>query len=320
MLSYTIHPFVREYDAILPLVNLLTPEPITVEQLERSHESFPPDGLRHRTMAVDAAGQAVGYASTSFRNGQKPGRYYVSLVTGAEARRRGVGSALLADAEAWARASGAQELLASLSDADESWVQFGLHRGFTVEHYTLTNRLDLGTFDEADPPFAGVVSAAEQAGIRFLSYPDIAGEEAKRRIYELYKVTDMDTPGYAGTDPTLYPPYERWHEEIFGNEDTLLEGIILAVDGAELVGLTLLQRTEEFGPGGIYTEYTGVLQAYRNRQIGLALKLLSVRTARACGASYMTTRNSAYNGSMLAVNRKMGYEKVSGRYWLVKPL
>lgn len=63
-----------------------------------------------------------------------------------------------------------------------------------------------------------------------------------------------------------------------------------------------------------------MLKEYRRKGVGLALKLLSIRFAQAAGATYMTTRNSAYNASMLSVNRRLGYVKVVGRYWLVKKL
>lgn len=237
-MPYQIRPFDRDFAGIVRLLNEINANPVSVEQLEQAHANFPPDGLRHRTVALSADGTIIGYANTFFRSEHRPGRFYVTLVTAPEARRQGVGTALLSEAEEWARASGAKELLTSLTDEDEEAVQFGLHRGFDVEYYTLTNRLDLERFGESAFPRA--VDAVREAGIRFSTYPEEAGEESKRKVYELYKVTDLDTPGYIGTDPALYPPYERWHAEIFENPATLPEGIIIAYDGEQPVGLTIL--------------------------------------------------------------------------------
>lgn len=317
-MSFRIRPFKGDFDGILPLVNSLNPAPMTAEQLEQAHARFPADGLRHRMVAVDASGRIIGYASTSFQSWHKPGRFFALLVTAPDARRQGVGSALLAEAEEWSRANGAKEMLAGTLDENKPANRFLRRHGYAVEHHTLSSRLDLAAFDEAATPFAGVVDEVKAGGIRFFTYPEKAGDETKRRLYELYKITDLDTPGYLGTDPDLYPPYERWHEEIFGSEETVLDGFIIAADGDRYIGLTILQRTGS--EGGLYTEYTGVLREYRGRKIGLALKLLSVRFAREFGAPYMTTRNSAFNGAMLAVNQKMGYVKTGGQQWWVKPL
>lgn len=315
-MPYAIRPFDRDFAGVVPLLNRINPRPMTPEEMEQAHAEFPADGLRHRLVAVDGDGTVVGYASAVFLQWHRPGRFFVNLITAPHARRQGAGSALLARAEAWSWENGAKDLLVSLTDEDEA-VAFARHRGFEAEHYTLTNRLDLPTFDESGTGLAGVVDAVEGSGIRFSTYPD-HGEAIKQRLYELYKITDLDTPGYIGTDPALYPSFAKWHEEIFGNETTIPEGIVIAADGDRLVGLTILQRTGN--EGGLYTEYTGVRREYRRRGIGLALKLLSVRFARSCGAPYMTTRNSAFNASMLAVNQKMGYVKTEGRYWMVKKL
>jgi GNAT superfamily N-acetyltransferase len=66
--------------------------------------------------------------------------------------------------------------------------------------------------------------------------------------------------------------------------------------------------------------FTGVERAYRGRKVGLALKLLAIRYARACGASSMLTSNDSRNAPMLAINNKLGYKREPGIYNLERKL
>lgn len=68
----------------------------------------------------------------------------------------------------------------------------------------------------------------------------------------------------------------------------------------------------------MYNEYTGVRQEYRGRGLALALKLLSIETARRYEAAYMRTNNHSLNLPMLAVNRKLGYVDQPGVFFYRK--
>ncbi|HYG59623.1 MAG TPA: GNAT family N-acetyltransferase [Symbiobacteriaceae bacterium] len=312
-MSVAIRPFAAEYEAILPLANLIGPSPLTTAQLAEQHAQFPADGLRTMLVAVDGAGHTLGYGSATARPTLWPGQFYATVVTAPSARRQGVGAALLEALEGWARANGAVVLRTSLADTDEASAGFFRHRGYALEAHRLVSHLDVPSFDESR--FPGV---AESSGVTFFRFSDLPRDEAMPRLYELYKVTDMDSPGYAGTDPARYPSFAHWYDEMFSEGNTLEDAIFIAADGDRWVGVTILQKEGE--DRVLYTEYTGVLREYRGRSIALALKLLSVQYAKAYGAPYMTTRNDASNAPMLAVNQKMGYYKASGRYWLAKKL
>ncbi len=314
-MTFTVRVFDRDFAGITPLVNLLNADPTTPEQVEEAHARFPADGLRHRMVAVGQAGEVLGYLNVSGRPTVWPGEFYCTLIVEPGARGRGIGSALLASAEQWAREKGGKLLRTGVSDIDDPSVRFARNQGFTEEGHQFESVLDLPGFDLNR--FAGVVEQVKAGGIRFFTYADQPGEETQHDVYELYKVTDLDTPGYAGLDPAKYPPFSEWHAGIFGNEKTLHDGVIIAADGDRFVGLVVLQREEG---GGLYNEYAGVLREYRGRQIGLALKLLSVEVARRRGAPYMRTKNNAKNAPMLSINEKMGYRRVPGRYWFIKAI
>lgn len=316
-MTFTIRPFAADFAAITPLVNALNPDPTTPEQLAEAHSRFPAEGLRNRLVAVADEAGVVGYANVGRWPSAPATEFYLTLITAPPYRRRGIGSALLGAAADWARAHGCTRLLGGAADDDERALTFGRKHGFQVFAEQRAGRLEVAAFDEA--PFAGLVEQVQRSGIAFFAYPDQPEAAEKRRLYELYKVTDLDTPGYAGTDPARYPPFESWHDEIFGQGEKVPPGcLIVARDGDRLVGLNILQVKGI--EGGLYTEYTGVLQAYRGRKIAQALKLLSIKAAQERRAPYLTTRNDSRNGPMLAINAKLGFVRTQGRSWLERML
>jgi GNAT superfamily N-acetyltransferase len=315
-MTFSVRPFADEFAGIAPLISLQTPEPVTPAQVQEMFARFPAEGRRHRLVAATADGGIVGYASAASFPGDRPGRFWLSVIVAPAYRRQGAGTALWGELERWLTAAGARELMLSVPDDADDAVGFATCCGFRIDAHKLRNLLTVPTFDET--PFLPLLDAVRQSGIRFLGYGDEPEPVMQRKLYALYKETDMDSPGYAGTDPANYPPFEHWQEELFDGDATLRDGIIIAADGDRLVGVTILQH--EGNQGGLYTEYTGVLREYRGRNLGLALKVLSVRVAKAHGAPWLSTRNDATNGPMLAINEKLGYVKDSGRYILVREM
>lgn len=315
-MTFTIRPFADDFAGVARLLNTVNPDPISADDLKAIHARFPAEGLRHRAVAVNQAGEIVGYANTYRTPNMKDGYFWLTLITLAEVRHQGIGTALLAHLEPWVRAHGGTHLETGVPDDDRIALTFGQGRGFHVQSIQFESRLDVPTFNEG--PWASAIEMVKRSGIRFFTLAEQPGDQTIQKLYELYKITDLDSPGYIGLPADQYPSFEQWHEELFGHDRTIPEGLIIAADGDRFIGCTILQKTGD--EGGLYTEYTGVLREYRGRQIALALKLLSVRFAKAYGAPYMTTKNNSTNAPMLAINQKMGYVKTSGRVWLLKEL
>jgi RimJ/RimL family protein N-acetyltransferase len=98
-----------------------------------------------------------------------------------------------------------------------------------------------------------------------------------------------------------FEEYEQW---VCAAEWFRPEGQLIALDGEQWVGLCALQLLPE--NQGAFNLITGVLPAYRRRQIAQALKLLAIRYARRYGAMHISTTNDSLNVAMLAINRKLG--------------
>jgi len=315
-MAVTIRPFADDFAGVASLLNTVNPDPVTADQLKANHARFPAEGMRYRAVALDQAGGVVGYANTFRLPHMKEGYFWLTLITRPEARGNGVATALLANVEPWVQAHGGTHLETGVPDDDRIALTFGQGRGFHVASIQIQSHLDVPTFDEA--PWAPAIDNVLRSGIRFFTLAEKPGDETIHTLYELYKITDLDSPGYIGLPADQYPPFDQWYDDLFGKDLIIPEGLIIAADGDRFVGCTIVQKTGD--DGGLYTEYTGVLREYRCRQIALALKLLSVRFAKQYGAAYMTTKNNSTNGPMLAINDRLGYVKTSGRAWLLKEL
>ena len=173
--------------------------------------------------------------------------------------------------------------------------------------------LDVAGFDEV--PFSGVIDTVQKSGVRLMTYADVEDTlENQRKLYDLDAHAAHDIPGY--DQPAM--PFEAWLRGYFINSFVLAERIFLAVDGDRWVGyarLGFLKDDNILGNWG-----TGVDRAYRGRKVALAIKLLTIKYAKQNGVAWMRTNNDSLNAPMLAINRKLGYSPVSGKYTMKKEL
>lgn len=309
-MNYQIRPFQNEFAAVAPLISLNRAEPVTPERLEEVHGNFPQAGIRRRLVVEDAAGAIIGYANAEWYPWERPGRFYTAAIVAPGARNRGIGSALVEANERFAREHGAVELIESVKDNDETALAFGRNRGYAVDRHFFESALDLTAFDAVR--FHGAIEATKASGIRFLRMAEAMSDESKRRLADMYYASVMDVPGIAWI---VQPPYEEFHRWLFESSVVDPAHVTVAADGANYVGVTVLERRST---GGMYTSYTGVAQGYRGRGIALALKVLAAEVAQRSGAPYMRTHNASTNQPMLAVNRRLGYQPAPGNYDLIK--
>ncbi|MEF2965505.1 GNAT family N-acetyltransferase [Paenibacillus sp. M1] len=311
---------------VADLLNTIRTEPTTSELLREEEEQVPPGKLhyneagelagwdRPKWLAEDGKGNIVGFAMVSRAPWTEPGLMEFTLVIRPEVRGSGAGTALYDVTLQWAEEVKASRLITLIRDQDESSVAFANRRGYTAERHIFESVLDLSAFDGGGALFDSIGSA-EQAGISFTTLADEPGEESERKLYELYKATEPDIPGYSGD----YPWFEEWRKWTIGRAGVRPELVRIARDGDRFIGVATLLQNEQ--TGAMYHEYTGVLREYRCRRIALALKLLAVRRAMASGVPYLRTNNDSMNVPMLRINRDLiGFRAEPGMFKMVKKL
>jgi GNAT superfamily N-acetyltransferase len=296
----------RDFPRLAELRSAAEPEPITVEQLQEWDAQAPQGQLRRRMVALDEQGQIIGYNDAGRDPWMPPGLFDVEALVDPAWRRQGVGALLYQDALSFCQAQGATRLQGMLRDNCAPCLRFAQQRGFSIERHRFESTLDLDTFDEGR--FAGHIEAIEASGIRFFTLADLGNtEEAQRRLYSLNERVSRDTPGYQS-----WLTFEAFQAQVVGASWFRPDGQIVAADGENWIGMAAVGYFAS--TQSMYNMITGVDRSHRGRGIALALKLLSIRCARAYSARSIRTHNDAENAPMLAINRKLGYRPEPGLY------
>jgi GNAT superfamily N-acetyltransferase len=299
-----------DYPAIVALMNAVETLPVTVEQVHGWDRQMSPGRVYRRMVAVDAGDAVTGYCVTNHHAWAPPGEFYVWVAVDRAWRNQGTGAALYADAEAFLAEEGATTMTSEVHDDDPLSLHFATQRGFTIDRHIFQSVLDLAHFDET--PFLPLIAPAVAAGLHIFSLADLPAErETWRKLYEVNAATVLDIPG---GEPLM--PFDEFEQWVVAAEWFRPEGQLLAAIDEAVVGMAAVQLL----PARVsaYNLMTGVLRPYRGRHIALALKLAAIRYARSCGAATITTENDSFNAPMLAVNQRLGYRPLPGKYTLKK--
>lgn len=222
-------------------------------------------------------------------------------------RRRGIGSALLAESLEIVRAAGQAKLLLRVVGGDDSEGFAQARGGRVIERETLSG-LDLSTIDRgafdlwAAPTTTG-------AGYTLIRWSDHCPEELAESFCDA--MTAMaDAPGDVSSTPLTV-------EKLREKEQALVRfGIhrhfqaALAADG-QIAGFTNVVTLEK-QPGPVEIWNTGVVRAHRGHR--LAQRLKAAATLWILDAypqsTWIFTHNHVANAPMLAVNRRLGYQPI----------
>ncbi|WP_051250547.1 GNAT family N-acetyltransferase [Paenibacillus harenae] len=315
-----------DYEAIAELLNTVWSEPSTAESLreadeklyEVGHTWFDENGLlagydRERQVAVTEQGEIAGYVWSWRAPWTEPGYLCNTLVVAEEYRNRGIGKLLLRHTVDWASKLGAVALIAEVWDDHQAAIAFAGQRGFIIERHAFQSllKLDGNQPQRLDAMLEGFIEPKE---IRFLTLADEPGEESELKLYQLYKESLIDIPGFLGDVPEL-GEWRKWYLKVDGYAP---ERVIIAADGDRFVGITNVLHNPQ--TNGMYHEYTGVSRDYRGRGIAFALKVKAVQLAMNSKAAYLRTDNDSTNAPILKINRRLGYTPLRGSYRIIAQL
>lgn len=314
-----------DYEQLAELLNLIWSEPASAESLreadqklyEVGHTWMDENGLlagydRERQVAVNEQGEIVGYVWSWRAPWTEPGHLCNTLVVAEAYRKRGIGQRLLRHIGEWALKIGASTLLTEVWDDHPDALQFAIRRAFVIERHSFQSSLRLNNHRGLAAPHKPAVPELE--GLRFLTLADAPDEDSELKLYELYKETLVDIPGFIGGVPDL-AEWRKWYLKVDGYAP---ERVIIAADGDKFVGVTNILHNPQ--TNGMYHEYTGVSRAYRGKKIALALKIKAVQLAQNSGASYLRTDNDSLNEPILKINRQLGYVPLRGSFRIIAPL
>jgi len=144
-------------------------------------------------------------------------------------------------------------------------------------------------------------SPALPAGVSLASIAELGDtEQLRRRVYELNKECAADIPGRGE-----FFSYDEYIQRRFAADGYQPDGIILALDGAALVGLCVISHVP--GREWAFIEMTGDRRSHRRRGLATALKISAIRQARGWGVSTVRTIHHRGNNPIITANRMLGF-------------
>jgi GNAT superfamily N-acetyltransferase len=300
--------------AYVEINNLIySPERTTVEQELYWESIYPQDNPRLRHTAENADGQAVA-VSACLRPFwmDAPGVYWLGIMVHPEWQRRGIGRAMLAALEPFAREHGALILRGDCREDFAAAARFLERAGFTNIGIRYESVIDVQTFDET--PFLPVLEGVLQAGYRLTTMAEELPirPDADRRLYDLIFTTAAEVPFPGGA--VHHETFDNWRKGSLENPTSDPAAMFIAVWGDQYVATTTLDLPMHCDEPAI-TQMTGVLREHRRRGLATALKLLSFRYLKKRSFREVRTHNDTANPPILNLNQKMGYRRLPG--WLV---
>jgi len=300
--------------AYVEINNLIySPERTTVEQELYWESIYPQENPRLRHTAETDLGEVVA-VSACLRPFWMiaPGVFWLGIEVRPEWQRRGIGQAMLAALEPFAREQGGIVLRTNCREDFAASIRFLEQAGFSNIGIRYESVIDVQTFDET--PFLPALEGALQAGYRLTTLAEEVSStaDADRRLYDLVSTTSAEVPFPGGE--VHHETYENWRKGNLEGPTSDLAAMFIAKWGDEYVATTTLELPPNVDEPAV-THMTGVLREHRRRGLATALKLLSFRYLKERGFREVRTHNDTANPPILNLNQKMGYRRLPG--WLV---
>jgi len=200
--------------------------------------------------------------------------------------------------------------------ASPPWIsEFLICSGYHLAGSSIDLELDVDQADISD--LDRRLAAVQSQGVRISTLAEHLGGDEGRclRYHELWCDLERTDPLYGSVLSSPREPFLAWLKHPRRDLTTCH----VAQIGETLVGTTLLAPVP--GDCGVLEQKaTGVAQAYRRRGIALALKKSAIRSARKRGAHTIIAQNALEDAAMLALNTRLGFQRVRTFRILEAPL
>ena len=290
----------------------------TVEQAIAALRSQPERIRRFSFRARDADGRLVALAGTNIDpdNDDNPDVLWAGINILPDARRQGLGTRLLAELVALARAEGRTRLIGSTMGGREDGEAFAKAVGAVSRQATHLNHLPLAEVDRPMLERWVAEAATRSADYELIGWDGAVPEEHLANWLELVVV--MNT---APRDDLQLNDFTITAEEVREHER------VMEAAGYETWVLVARHRTtgewagfhdvnwDPDQPQYVYVDSTGVRPEHRGHALGKWLK--AAMTLRVLDerpdVTNIRTGNADSNDAMLGINKEMGYRPLLGQ-------
>ncbi len=300
-MTFEIRPFdEKDYPQIAALITQANPKnPITAEALRYQDDTRPPFCHFQRFVAVEN-GRVLGTSIfTQYADMYEPDAYWIKVCVSPTSRQLGIGSALFSKLIETITKP-AFTLRTEIQEDNLSGIKFAETRGFTQFGHRWESRLDVASFSGSQLPDINAKLKLQQ--IEIASFTDLAADpDRDQKLYRLQTELDQDVPMLV---PTTHVTFEQFSNQILNNPTLVLDGLVIAKDGDDYIGMSSLFEKDEHT---LVVDITGTKKAYRRRGIATALKIYGIIFAQNAGYKTIIVHNDSANQGMIAINEKLGF-------------
>jgi GNAT superfamily N-acetyltransferase len=287
----------------------------------------PDKGERHEMYAAYDGDRMVGQVVVWFPLADNTDKAYINVAVDVPYRRRGIGRALMAQAEAASRRAGRSVLLTSTQVPFEErrahrHERFAEACGYTWSIDEILRHLVLPV---ADDEIQGWIDAAAPKHENYTIETHVGGVPADLvdGLCLLVGQLAVDAPSGAVDFEQEVIDAERYAEMMAGVQAmgrVTYETIALTPDREVVAQSTLAVSTVD--DPVVFQWGTFVHREHRGHSLGLATKAVNLRAVQAArdDVTLVTTQNAETNDYMVAINERMGFVPVECSAELVKRL
>ncbi len=270
------------------------------------------DTQRQKLVAVGAVGNVHW--------GYHPRKYFVDLTVHPEYEGQGVGKSLYHALRADVEATKPISFESHTASHKPRGIRFLEDRNYELKTREYASRLELDRFDPT--PFQAYLERVQASKIEFINHDELQRrfpDDWLRRLYEADSEMAMDIPYHEKPEPD---PYEIWKKRHEDRPNHIPETYLLAMDGDEIAGLTVLRKSGAT-TDTLFTGFTAVKRPYRRRGLAMALKVANLSYAKAnfrteAGNAPAVMTENEENNPMYTINERLGFVRQPD--WLVYKL
>lgn len=315
-MTITLRPFRdTDYDALISIQNALDPEhQHTVDELRYHTDARDPKIQLVRWVAEDDHHVIGAGLFMNMEWSYDPQRFFVGVDVLPERHGQGVGKALYNHLITELKLYTPTALLSQANETQPRSVRFLTDRGFVEDMRVWESKLDTTTFDWS--PYAGIAARVAEHNITIKSLRDLVDDpERDRKVYDLMTAVGPDLPT---TTPYTPPEFETVTARRNNDPNFLPEAYFVAVHNDQYIATSAVFNSQS--NEHLWTGLTGTRREYRRKGIALALKLRVIRYAQEHGRRWIYTDNASTNRPMLAINERLGFQRMPAWIWFTKTL